>query len=218
MTFMNLSKYLVSALFISLLIIGCSPRKPVDRTGYDEEREVRELKRLTKADLIAKGEEIGKAALKASADALQSNLKNAITEKGVSGAIEFCNLNASGLVKSIEDSLGVTVMRVTDKTRNLSDTLTVSDQDIWDAYSYESPESPQLLEIDEETFVMTKAIKIPSGLCLNCHGTPGETITDENYALIKSLYPDDLAIGYNVGDLRGMWKITIPKKSVVEKL
>lgn len=205
--------------FISVLfIVGCSPRKPVDRTAYDQEREVRELKRLTKVELMAKGEEIGKQALSAAASALQSNLKKAISEKGVAGAIGFCNLNASGIVKPIEDSLGVTITRVTDKTRNPADSLKKSDLEIWEAYTYSAPDSPQLMEQDEQTYVMTQAIKIPSGLCLNCHGTVGEIITEENYALIKELYPADSATGYHVGDLRGMWKIVIPKKSVVARM
>ncbi len=218
MTFKTVTKYPILSIVILLVMVGCSPRKPVDRSAYDQEREVRELKRVTKAELMAKGEAIGKQGLQAAASALQTNLKNAITNKGVAGAISFCNLNASGIVAPIEDSLGVTITRVTDKTRNPADSLTASDKEIWEAYSYAAPDTPQLMELNEETYVMTKAIKIPSGLCLNCHGKVGETIAAENYSLIKELYPDDNATGYQVGDLRGMWKITIPKKSVVARM
>ena len=33
---------------------------------------------------------------------------------------------------------------------------------------------------------------------------------------LKSKYPADMATDYNVGDLRGMWSITIAKKKVVQ--
>ena len=42
-------------------------------------------------------------------------------------------------------------------------------------------------------------------MCKKCHGPKAE-IT--NYEVIKKLYPDDLAFGYEQGDIRGMWSIT----------
>jgi len=46
----------------------------------------------------------------------------------------------------------------------------------------------------------------------------GSDITPENYSLIKSRYPNDEAVNYEVGNFRGMWRIIIPKKAVVSKL
>lgn len=208
---------LIISVFSLLVLLNCSPKKPVDRTEYEVERSVRELKRMTKADITAEGEKIGKTALIAVSTSLQNQLKNAIAEKGIAGAVDYCNLNAVSLVKNIEDSLGVSIKRVTDKTRNISDSLTLIDQPFWEAYQYSSDnEDSQIQELDSENLILTKPIKINNGLCLNCHGQTGITMTEENYAVIKNKYPQDLAINYNLNDLRGMWRIIIPKKTIVK--
>jgi len=42
-------------------------------------------------------------------------------------------------------------------------------------------------------------------ICLNCHG-PAASIPPDVRAALSELYPDDRAIGYAVGDLRGaLW-------------
>ena len=46
---------------------------------------------------------------------------------------------------------------------------------------------------------------IMSGFCLNCHGS--KEFIGGTYEYILSLYPDDLAIDYRSGDLRGLWRI-----------
>lgn len=55
----------------------------------------------------------------------------------------------------------------------------------------------------------TKVIKpiFIEKLCLNCHGDPIKDIKEDVYKLIKERYPDDFAVGYKEGDLRGMWVI-----------
>jgi len=215
MTFYRGFKFTLPALIILFAITNCSPKKPVDRSEYVKEKEKREVKRLTKAELMVKAEELGKKVLAATASKFQSELKKAISEEGIDGAINYCNLHAIGIASKLEDSLGVSIKRVTDKTRNPADSITAIDREIWEAYTYAPAEKPQIQELDEENFILTKPIMISNGLCLNCHGTPGETITQENYDLIKSKYPDDQAINYQVGDLRGMWRIIIPTKAAV---
>lgn len=201
-----------------LSLHSCSPKKPIDRTAYNEELQQRGVKRLTKAEIIAKGEEIGKSAISLAATNLQKHLKNAITTEGIAGAIKYCNLNATGLVKNLEDSLGVEITRVTDKPRNPMDSLSAKDKEIWEAYVYANEtEQAQIQELDENTLIMTKPIAITNGLCLNCHGAPGGTITQANYDSISQLYPADKAINYQIGDLRGMWRVLIPIKTIAEQ-
>lgn len=202
-----------------IFLLSCQPKKPVDREGFQKEKETRELKRVSQAELMAKGEVLGKSVLLATEERFKSALQSAIMEEGIAGAIEYCNLNASELVRSFEDSLGISIKRVTDKPRNPMDTLSGIEKEIWEAYAF-SPENreAQLLEMDEQNLILTKPIFISTGLCLNCHGKVGAAVTKENYALIKSMYPDDLAIDYASGDLRGMWRIIIPKKTVVTQL
>ena len=51
-----------------------------------------------------------------------------------------------------------------------------------------------------------KPIKTGMPTCLKCHGSSAE-IESKTLALINEKYPDDKAVGYSQGDLRGMWKI-----------
>lgn len=45
--------------------------------------------------------------------------------------------------------------------------------------------------------------------CLKCHGNKTSDISVETLQSIEINYPQDLATGYAVGDLRGMWKIEL---------
>lgn len=201
------------------VLYSCDTRKGVDRNAVRQEMEARELKRIPEGAIMAKGEEIGRTTLEKTQKIFQQELTNALTEKGVAGAIQYCNLNAYTLVKELEDSLDIKISRATDKPRNPSNSLSGVAKEIFDAYQY-APENAtaQLQELDEKTLIYNKPIKISSGMCLSCHGQVGTDISRENYEYIKSLYPKDKATGYHVGALRGMWSIKIPKKAVVELL
>ncbi len=208
---------LICAFFLCL--IGCKPDKPVDREAVKKELEAREFKRVTEGEIMAKGEDIAKSALKVTAQTFQSALMTAIQEEGVPGAIQYCNTNAMEIVKKLEDSLNISIKRVTNKTRNPADSLTGIEKEIWEAYNYDpSQATAQLQKFSDTELIFTQPIMIGSGVCLNCHGGVGAEVTNENYELIKTLYPNDQATGYQLGDLRGMWRLIIPKKTVVNEL
>ena len=44
-------------------------------------------------------------------------------------------------------------------------------------------------------------------LCLKCHGQISNGLDSSAYEVIQQRYPSDRAIGYSLGDLRGMWSI-----------
>jgi hypothetical protein len=45
-------------------------------------------------------------------------------------------------------------------------------------------------------------------MCLQCHGKPQQELTTVTLNKIKTLYPDDKAIGYSENQVRGIWHIT----------
>ena len=47
---------------------------------------------------------------------------------------------------------------------------------------------------------------VVQALCLKCHGQY-DLVDDATAATLTSLYPDDKAVDYNVGDLRGMFVV-----------
>ena len=65
---------------------------------------------------------------------------------------------------------------------------------------------PQVQSLDDNRVAFYAPIKVNS-FCLQCHGVEGETLKEEDYIAIKASYPEDKAIGYVDGDLRGMWSI-----------
>ena len=99
----------------------------------------------------------------------------------------------------------------------------VEEKGILEAYEYNTENNlaldPSIQKFENgEVYLYTKAIKIPNGMCLNCHGEPGTDISAETQKALAELYPEDKAIGHKIGDLRGMWSIRIPKKEVVKKM
>ncbi len=215
---------MIKGLSFSVLIMlaaACSPDQKQDTSGVREEMKSRELVRATDAEIMAKGNDLGKEIVKISQNTLQQALLKAIEEDGLVGAVDYCNANAYDLVKGLEDSLQVEIKRVSRRPRNPMDTPDSLEQLILEAYAYDfSPTNAvnQLQERDDRTLIFTQPIAIANGLCLNCHGTPKEEITDEVMVAIKSKYPNDVATGYSLGQLRGMWSIKIPKKTVVNRL
>lgn len=220
MTYKPVHSFSISKLILlCLLAWSCSPEKPVDRSGYEQEKADRSLKRAMPSEVIVKAEEIGNEALKATEKSLKTALVTAVQDSGVDGAIRYCNVQAMPITRAMEDSLGVKVYRMTDRVRNPADTIISSLLPTWEAYQYNSAvTSSQVQMLNDSAYVLTKPIRIANGLCLNCHGQVGITMPEERHALIKTLYPNDQATGYELNELRGIWVIKIPLRSVVKRL
>ncbi len=198
-----------------LLLLGCSPKKPVDKTAYWKEQEARELKRILPIDLKVKGEDLGAEIIDAVSRSFEKRLEKAIVINGVAGAINACNLEAMFIVKELQDSLGVSIARISSRELNRSDSLNKIEKEIWEAYKY-SPKSASLYtqEGDPSNLIVTKPVYLSSNLCLNCHGNPELDVTE---ALSKKQM-DKTISGSNAGDLIGLWRVIIPKKTVVSML
>lgn len=209
-------------LFSSLFMIfssSCDTSKRPNSEGIKEEMAAREVKKVTDVEIMIKGEQMGMILLDSVEKVFKKELLTAMQRNGVAGAIQYCNLNAYDLVSNFEDSLEVEVRRVSDKPRNPIDTLRLYEQEIFEAYAYDTDAATsQIQQLDDRNLILTRPIKITNAVCLNCHGAVGQQITKENYDLIKSLYPDDQATGYNLGELRGMWSLKIPVSTIVNQL
>jgi len=118
---------------------------------------------------------------------------------------------------------GAEIKRVSLKIRNQKNAPDILEKQLLEAYAYniaeEIPVAAAVQMMDNGPNVLyTKPIILNNPLCLNCHGMVGTEISDSNYALIKGLYPNDSAIGYNLNDLRGMWSIKISKKDIIKAM
>lgn len=208
---------------LSGILFACNSEQKISREVFEEVQQANEIKKLSEVDIFNEalkwGDEISVEAQKQ----LMANLEKAIAEKGASGAVEFCNLQALPILKEVGEQYGVNIRRVSNDYRNPASQAREEEKVLLEAYEYNElhgiRNGTNLQKIDDGSVLLfTKAITIPGALCLNCHGDPGRDIDDETLQKIYQLYPEDKAKGHAVGDLRGMWSITIPQKEVVKRL
>jgi hypothetical protein len=143
-------------------------------------------------------------------------LTEEIGKNGPEGAILVCRDKAPQLAKAASDETGWSVRRVSLRNRNPR-----AVPDGWERAALEdfdrraaSGESATTLEKAEivteggtQSYRYMRALPTQP-LCLNCHGSP-EQLTPAVLEKLKVLYPDDKAVGYRPGDIRGA--ITIRK-------
>ena len=138
---------------------------------------------------------------------LISNLSNLIETKGIEEAAFFCANKAQFLTDSMSRQLGVAVKRISDRHRNPLNATGVYELEVMEEFKQSKASgSMSLYQVDYTNKNYYKPIVLGMPLCLKCHGN--STDRDESaYEVIRSKYPEDLAIDYSLGDLRGMWVV-----------
>ncbi|WP_113923631.1 Tll0287-like domain-containing protein [Cognataquiflexum aquatile] len=216
-------KKIFEFLLMVSLLSSCGSNERVSKEVFEEVNKSMEVKKLNEADILQAGMKWGDEMSTEAQQQLVSSLQKAIKEKGVPGAIQFCNVQALPILAEVSQKYGVTIRRVSNQFRNPKDQPTEEEKGILEAYEYNAENNlaldPSIQKFENgEVYLYTKAIKIPNGMCLNCHGEPGTDISAETQKDLAELYPGDKATGHKIGDLRGMWSIRIPKKEVVKKM
>jgi hypothetical protein len=212
------------SVFFLLIVFSCNPPS-LDRESQrivKEELDSRRIIRASDGEIIAKAQEIGKEVTEASQNALSSALMEALKEKGLMGAIQYCNIQAMPIVDSLSQQYNARIGRTSLKTRNRANEPTSLEEQILEAYQHAHDNNQALNDnvqlLSNEEILYTKPIVIGNAMCLNCHGTPGNELLAENYEELKKLYPNDEAIGYSVGDFRGIWSIRFNKKEILKNM
>jgi hypothetical protein len=190
-------KTIIPFLFIiTILIASCQSDRPRDLSAEET------------AEYIAKGRTI----VQASFGALSGQLAGAMNQGGVPNAVGYCNIQANPIMDSLSQAHQVEISRVTLRPRNPENISSAEDAEILKDYLKLQSEKKSLEPFLEThsggTVTFYMPITIISPLCLKCHGEVGSDIKTEDYEVIKSLYPEDQATGYTMGELRGIWKVT----------
>jgi len=138
---------------------------------------------------------------------LQQALKAGLSEGPVQ-AIDTCRIQAPRIAASLSTG-GVALGRTSHKLRNPENVAPPWAMAILDEY----------LAIPGTRQAVTRSIGngrkgrvepiITQPLCLACHG---ETISPDVAEAISSIYPDDQATGFAVGDLRGIFWVEYPDR------
>ena len=148
-------------------------------------------------------------------DTLRNSLLQAIRSKNIDGAIVFCNEQAYPITDIYSDS--VVVRRTALRVRNPDDSPNSLERSVLNAMSEEmKTESPGIRIVRSDSTKQVHFFKpiLLQPLCLNCHGSPGNQIQNSTLGKIHQLYPNDQAVGYKEGDLRGIWHIIFnPEKN-----
>ena len=76
------------------------------------------------------------------------------------------------------------------------------------SFTFDDAAMFQDLESGRELYVDPDAVRAYKSRCLTCHGA---TVDESVAATIAELYPEDEAIGFAVGDLRGVFWAEMPE-------
>lgn len=152
--------------------------------------------------------QVGNALVSHTFDTLRSALLKAIGSYGMEGAITFCKENALPTTDLYADS--VIIKRAAMRYRN-----PINGADSLESVVMEEMERQLTSGIPTVKVIRSgssgdihyfKPILLQA-MCLNCHGTPGKQIQTPTLARIQQLYPDDRAVNFKEGDVRGVWHI-----------
>jgi hypothetical protein len=154
---------------------------------------------------------------------MKRNLGMALKKGGFPEAIKFCSSKAQLLAKKVNEELVVVkVKRVSDKYRNLKDKPDSLDMKVIDFFKKKLKEGklpPYYLvktaKNGKEYVIFYKPIRV-APFCLNCHGDPTR-MDPKVLSILREKYPNDRALGYKAGDLRGVFKVEIPVEKLKEK-
>ena len=129
---------------------------------------------------------------------LQRALREGLA-RGPAEAIAACRTKAPEIAASLSEG-EIRVGRASHRLRNPANALL-------DAYrSDPSARAGRAVALDERRRGYVEPIFVQA-LCLTCHG---ESLSESISSRLSELYPEDRAVGYQVGDLRGVFWVEFP--------
>lgn len=183
-----------------LLLAGCGPSPADDADAVEAAR-------------LEQGGQLAHAAF----TALSAHLQQAMQQGGPAHAVDFCSLNALPLLDSLSAAHGARIRRATNRARaphGRPDSAEARQLEgmlaQWEAGATVTDIAPRAVAHGDSVSYF-QPIFIHSPTCLKCHGTPGQELDATAYAKILERYPEDQAVNYALGDLRGLWSIRWPR-------
>lgn len=157
--------------------------------------------------------ETGMQITSATFQTLSGALKRAMDEGGIQNAIQYCNVHAFPIVDSLSNRLGAQIRRTSDRVRNKTNTPTPLEMAMIETYKLagEGNEASGPVINHKKGTTAYYAPIFTAPMCLKCHGKIGTDISEADAVFLSEKYPDDKALGYKTGELRGIWSITFDK-------
>lgn len=204
------STSLIFATVFSAFLFSCNNKgKTEQKINTSETISTQEV---NKEALIQAGDSIAMHAQKT----LLGNVAKAIEKGGTEYAVDFCNIRAIPITDSIAGLYDAQIQRVTNKPRNpINHLATTQDSLIWNRMLTEMQTEKKLpngvLESENEVYYYYKPISMGMPACIQCHGSKDDIAT-KTRQIINQKYPNDLAVDYQMKELRGMWKIKMQEQ------
>lgn len=145
---------------------------------------------------------------------LGSNMKKEMKANGPLGALSFCSTHATELTQQVNDKYkkSLSIKRISLKPRNPKNAPTKDETIILQSMEnmmHVGVKPKNVIQNKGDSIVIYKPLVIKKKACLICHGDLKNKKLAEK---INTLYPNDKAKNYKMGDLRGAIVVTIPKK------
>lgn len=186
-----------TALFPLLLLAGCG-EETTDR-------------HVPREEAVATARDAAAAAFQA----LSAELGRAIADGGTVAAIPICSDKAGGLLEGVAGEHGLAMLRVSDRPRNPAHAAAPADIKAMESFRAAlaggGPPEPAVERMDDGSTAVRLPIVLDRPLCLQCHGAETD-IAPATREAIAARYPEDRATGYKLGDLRGIWRVTVPSR------
>ncbi len=156
-------------------------------------------------------------AVKALGGALKQTLMATISKQGANAAINICSIEAMPITEQVSLNNNITIHRTSLKYRNINNAPSEWEQQVLIQFQTRKENGEQLKAMEFSEFITVdnnlefrymKAIPTNKP-CLTCHGNNIEPSINSK---LLELYPNDKATGFEVGDIRGAFSVTIPVK------
>lgn len=148
---------------------------------------------------------------------LSGNLMAAMEEGGPVAAMDFCQVEALPLTRQVTEERGMEVKRTSWRVRNPANAPDALEEAALAHFAdasaaQEGVPSPWVQADPQGGFRFYRPL--PTGaLCVNCHGAPDRLADGVSEALAR-LYPDDRAVGFAEGELRGLLRVSVPASAL----
>lgn len=204
-----MKKNLVTTILIAAFLISCNQSEKVNPSTKSEANSLSEQALSEASHDETKPIELGKRIALKTKNILGQNLMQAIKSKGTEHALSFCSMRAIPLTDSMSVSSNASVKRVSDKNRNPNNKANSSEleyiNDSKKVLANGQAIKPKLTSIEDKHIGYYPIVT--NSMCLQCHGQPKKDIALASLSAINLLYPQDKAIGYKAGELRGIWVV-----------